>query len=167
MSLWERRRLKSPASRLFTQSFIQVYKKNQNSGSLAFLRGIHRWPVDSSHKWPVTRKMFPFDNVIMFLWGVFTFSICSYHSVVCGLIPRHYNVSKNHQLEICFRTVFAVDVSDIKSYQVSDPEDGGYDRTTATHSVDAQSLMIFVHQYILPSNVSTCQVTVSLRQIIG
>ena len=29
------------------------------------MRGIHRWPVNSPHKWPVTRKMFPFDDVIM------------------------------------------------------------------------------------------------------
>ena len=29
------------------------------------MRGIHRGPVNSSHKWPVTRKMFPFDDVIM------------------------------------------------------------------------------------------------------
>ena len=26
---------------------------------------IHRWPMNSPHKGPVTRKMFPFDNVIM------------------------------------------------------------------------------------------------------
>ena len=29
------------------------------------LQGIHRSPVNSMHKWPVTRKMFPFDGVIM------------------------------------------------------------------------------------------------------
>ena len=40
-------------------------KKHQSSASLAFVRGIHRWPVNSPHKWPVTRKMFPFDDVIM------------------------------------------------------------------------------------------------------
>ena len=40
-------------------------RKHQSSASLAFVRGIHRWPVNSSHKWPVTRKMFPFDDVIM------------------------------------------------------------------------------------------------------
>ena len=39
--------------------------KHQNSASLAFVRGIHRGPVNSPHKWPVTRKMFPFDDVIM------------------------------------------------------------------------------------------------------
>ena len=33
--------------------------------SLAFVRGIHRRPVNSPHKGPVTRKMFPFDDVIM------------------------------------------------------------------------------------------------------
>ena len=30
--------------------------KHQSSASLAFVRGIHRWPVISPHKWPVTRK---------------------------------------------------------------------------------------------------------------
>ena len=40
-------------------------KKYQSSTSLAFVRGIHRGPVNSPHKWPVTRKMFPFDDVIM------------------------------------------------------------------------------------------------------
>ena len=40
-------------------------RKHQSSASLAFVRGILRWPVNSPHKWPVTRKMFPFDDVIM------------------------------------------------------------------------------------------------------
>ena len=40
-------------------------RKYQTSASLAFVRGIHRWPVNSPHKWPVTRKRFPFDDVII------------------------------------------------------------------------------------------------------
>ena len=40
-------------------------RKHQSSESLAFVRGIHRGPVNSLHKWPVTRNMFPFDDVIM------------------------------------------------------------------------------------------------------
>ena len=40
-------------------------RKHQSSASLAFVWGIHRWPVNSPHKAPVTRKMFPFDDVIM------------------------------------------------------------------------------------------------------
>ena len=39
--------------------------KHQSSASRAFVRGIHRWPVNSPHKGPVTRKMFPFDDIIM------------------------------------------------------------------------------------------------------
>ena len=40
-------------------------RKYQSSASLAFVWGIHRRPVNSPHKWPVTRKMFPFDDVMM------------------------------------------------------------------------------------------------------
>ena len=40
-------------------------RSHQSSAPLAFVRGIHRWPVNSPYKGPVTRKMFPFDDVIM------------------------------------------------------------------------------------------------------
>ena len=40
-------------------------RKHQSPASLAFVRGIHLWPVNSPHKGPVTRKIFPFDVVIM------------------------------------------------------------------------------------------------------
>ena len=40
-------------------------RKHQSSASLALVRGIHRWPVNSPHKWPVTWKLFPFDDAIM------------------------------------------------------------------------------------------------------
>ena len=39
--------------------------RHQSFASLAFLRGIHRWQENSPHKGQVTRKMFPFDDVIM------------------------------------------------------------------------------------------------------
>ena len=56
----------------FTIVHLTVYsdadqRKYQSSASLAFVWGIHRRPVNSPHKWPVTRKMFPFDDVIM-IW---------------------------------------------------------------------------------------------------
>ena len=41
-------------------------RNHQSFAPLAFVRGIHRWPVNSPHKGPVTREMFPFDDVIMF-----------------------------------------------------------------------------------------------------
>ena len=54
----------------FTTVYSTVYsgvdqRKHKSSASLAFVWGIHRGPVNSPHKWPVTRKMFPFDDVIV------------------------------------------------------------------------------------------------------
>ena len=40
-------------------------RKHQSSASLAFVRGIHWSPVNSPHKGPVMRKIFPFDDIIM------------------------------------------------------------------------------------------------------
>ena len=39
-------------------------RKHQSSASPVFLMGIHRWLVNSPHKGPITRKMFPFDGFI-------------------------------------------------------------------------------------------------------
>ena len=40
-------------------------RKHPSSASLAFVREIHRRPMNSPHKGPVTRKLFPFDDIIM------------------------------------------------------------------------------------------------------
>ena len=42
-------------------------RKHQSFASLACVSGIHRGPVNSANKWPVTQKMFPFGDVIMFV----------------------------------------------------------------------------------------------------
>ena len=42
-------------------------RKHQSSASLAFVGGIHQWPVDSPHKGPVIWNMFPFDDVMTHL----------------------------------------------------------------------------------------------------
>ena len=58
-------------------------RKHQSSASLAFVRRIHRGPVNSPHKGPVTRKMFPFHDVIMYAaifnaaWYLFSTSYSS------------------------------------------------------------------------------------------
>ena len=54
-----------PHDCLLNRLFRRRSKKDQSSASLAFVWGIHRGPVNSPHKWPVTRKMFSFDDVIM------------------------------------------------------------------------------------------------------
>ena len=47
-------------------------RKHLSPALLAFVRGIHRWPVNYPHKEPVTRKMFPFDDVVMIQY----FALC-------------------------------------------------------------------------------------------
>ena len=64
---------------ILTSVYSTVYscadhRKHQSSASLAFVGEIYQGPVNSPHKGPVTRKMFPFDDVIMqcatpMLWG--------------------------------------------------------------------------------------------------
>ena len=47
-----------------TVDSVADQRKHQSSASLVFVRGIRRWPVNSPHKPPVTRKKFTFDDVI-------------------------------------------------------------------------------------------------------
>ena len=51
---------------VFSTVYSDADQSHQSSASLAFVCGIHRWLVNSLHKWPVTRKRFPFDDVIMY-----------------------------------------------------------------------------------------------------
>ena len=50
---------------VYSTDYSGIDKKRQSSASLSFVQGIHRWPVNSPHKMPVTRKNFPFDSLIM------------------------------------------------------------------------------------------------------
>ena len=79
-------------------------RKHQSSASPAFVRGIHRWPVNSPHKGSVTRKMFPFDDIIVTSCGVaytylmFCFILlpicCHFAAVNCYWhVMEHYNRS--------------------------------------------------------------------------
>ena len=66
--------------------------KHQSSASLAFVRGINRWTVNSLHKWPVTRKMFPFDDVNMHIpLGHFTGTAGGNHKITP--VPPHMIIS--------------------------------------------------------------------------
>ena len=70
-------------------------RKHQSSASLAFVRGIHRGPVNSPHNGPVTRKMFPFDDVIM---NLLSFNHSSARSMSI-LITWHGNIWWRHDME--------------------------------------------------------------------
>ena len=58
-----------PHNCLLNRLFRRNQRKHQSFASLAFVTGIQRWPVNSQHKRPVTRKMFPFDDVTMVKWA--------------------------------------------------------------------------------------------------
>ena len=73
----------------------QKTNKHQSSVPLAFVRGIHRLPVNSPHKWPVTRKMFPFDDVIM---------IYAVHKKWCVT----YLIKETHGLGALFGYIFII-----------------------------------------------------------
>ena len=83
---------KSPASRLFTRQFIDQ-RKHQSSAPLAFVRGIHRGPVNSPYKGPVTRKMFPFADVIMWSRCMFQWLTCFWPQRA----PRAHNTYVEHR----------------------------------------------------------------------
>ena len=71
-NIWDNSQLGTMVSQITSLTIVysDVYsgadqREHQSSASLAFVRGIHRWPVNSPRKGPVTRKIFPFDDVIM------------------------------------------------------------------------------------------------------
>ena len=82
-------------------------RKHQSSASLAFMRGIHRSP----HKWPVTRKMFPFDDVIMCLLVCVHFECCSSCQYLALYVAHNdlYVVSKHLDLNRNFIILKLVD----------------------------------------------------------
>ena len=72
-------------------------RKHQSPTSLAFVRGIHRWPVNSPYKWPVTRKMLSFDDVIM--WRINLLCVTQPRRVNEQLMPVDYFFSSRKQLK--------------------------------------------------------------------
>ena len=54
-----------PNDSLLNRPFRRRSKKTLKLRVTGFVRGIYRSLVNSPHKWPVIRKMFPFDDVIM------------------------------------------------------------------------------------------------------
>ena len=50
---------------LLSRLFRRRSKRTSKLRVTGLCVGIHRWPVNCPHKWPVTRKMVPFDDVII------------------------------------------------------------------------------------------------------
>ena len=73
--------------------YLTVYsgadqRKHQSSASLAFVWEIHWWPVNSPHKWSVTLKMFPFDDVIMPFSESASHKSCSCFVLLCFVVNQ-------------------------------------------------------------------------------
>ena len=69
-------------------------RKHQSSASLAFVREIHRGPVNFPHKWPVTRKMFPFDDVIM-IQTRRSYASLTYMMEIPAPLRRHHCIERD------------------------------------------------------------------------
>ena len=100
-------------------------RKHQSSASLAFVLGIHRGPVNSPHKWSITRNVFPFDDVIMiyerqvlgpgsaeFRIFITTWArmdgwyrcVKWYPAILRGLCPRHGSLARYVKLRVVHAT---------------------------------------------------------------
>ena len=85
-------------------------RKHQSSASLSFVGGIHWWPVNFPHKGPVTRKMFPFGDVIMsnhftsndsLKRSQYNKSACRYRCIHYWAIVYVYVATFNTNLKCC------------------------------------------------------------------
>ena len=82
--------------RLLSRYFRRRSKKTSKLRGTSLCAGIHRWPVNSPHKRPVTRKMFPFDDVIMLIsWQLSGFSDWKIsHVLTAHFCDKHDDVIK-------------------------------------------------------------------------
>ena len=104
-------------------------RKYQSSVLLAFVRGIHRRPVNSPHKGSVTRKMFPFDDVIMLWRWVHMFLTSGKHSFLLALtVPPELNVFIHIGIMFSTTYTFVTCVIDImlQAYIWTFSDDGHY-----------------------------------------
>ena len=87
-------------------------RKHQSSASLGCLRGIHLWPVNSPHTGSVTRKIFPFDDVIM-LNKHCIIRLCVSHKII-SLMP--YVASGNVMQVIKWHKTFLIYLSALSEF---------------------------------------------------
>ena len=78
-------------------------RKHESSASLAFVMGIHRWPLNSPHKRPVTQKMLPFDDVIMSYYKI---SLLNSMCLNWKFLTYHWLTDSSvaiHNQKICYK----------------------------------------------------------------
>ena len=104
--------------------------KKPSSASPAYVGGIHRWPMNSPHKGSVTRKMPPFDYVIMLPVWIIDIWICMYacafYTGLCIMPWKWDMLSQNcivtpafkyfTQLDLCLLTSKYIMMTDCYTY---------------------------------------------------
>ena len=105
-------------------------RKHQSSASLAFVRWIHRWPVNSPHKRPVTRKKFPLNDVIMQNHSA---HMCYSHTACYG---RRY-VRIKHQQRDTVAWVLLININDTLN---------------GNQWHDTPSIVLELHRYMMTSS---------------
>ena len=104
-SQWSSWHLKSPESRLFAQPFVQAHIKEN-------LKTPRHWPLWGEppvtggfpHKWPVTRKIFPFDDVVVI------------HIGIPGMKWRHKSYYFYFHCQSCYFVVVVFEILYTKSH---------------------------------------------------
>ena len=96
---------------------VSHIKKNERSHYWPFVTIIYRWPLKSPHKGPVTRKPFPFDDVIIICYGTLPISLRVLTNEFCSILKDisrvvnfdnwqriwKYQISDNSSLFVCKR----------------------------------------------------------------
>ena len=118
-------------------------RKHQSSATLAFVRGIRRSPMNSPHKGPVMRKMFPFNDVIMVNQVTREVNACwdIYNVMVCDKV-RSYNTLINWNLIHDTRYIFPIDA--IHTITTTIQTTKTYSKTSFCHFVFKIN-MIIIH----------------------
>ena len=78
-------------------------RKHQSSASLAFVRGIQRWPVNSPHTGPVARNIFLFDDVIS--WTIW---VNEFHCLIKWFICDIIQIKQHHALYGLYGAMHAI-----------------------------------------------------------
>ena len=95
--------------RLLNCWFRRRSKKTSKLRVTGLVQGIHLWPVISPHKRPVTRKMLPFDDVIMKFtgcwWGTKSYNDWG-NLIMIGLKRKQYVASLRQRNVLFYLSIF-------------------------------------------------------------
>ena len=91
---WPQRHLNWTAYKLLVQQFAQAIKGNIKAPDhWPFVKGIHQWLVESPHKGPLMRKVFPFHDFLMLHWNLRPVTMPTLWSLVLLEASQWHNIA--------------------------------------------------------------------------